>query len=355
MTKDIYVQIKPVGSFCNLKCDYCYVGKFKEERMVIMSDAILERTISDCIESSNTPTVTWHGGEPTLASILFFEKAARYAELHAGKKTIRNVIQTNATTVTPRFAKFFKEHQYEVGVSIDGPQDIHGIHRKTAIGKNSFEAVIKGLDILRNFGNNPLVIATITKEALPYAVEVFDFLVSLGFKTLKYSPVFDAVDDAFSISNEDWFLYLRKVFERWMGLEDSTISIREIDEIIAWLENKSINFCSSTKMCSNWVSVDSHGEIYPCEYFRSKFSYGNIRNLRLKDIPKTKQYGYFHKLFNIVPTKCSRCDFFNLCGNGCPATRVSNDGKTNPRGVYVYCEQRKELFRLIKSVFDDSV
>ena len=355
MEKDIYVQIKPVGSFCNLKCDYCYVEKFKKERMVVMSDAILERTISDCIESSNTPTITWHGGEPTLAGLSFFERAAKYTKKYVGDKTIRNVIQTNATTITPRLAKFFKENLYEVGVSIDGPQTIHGIHRKTPVRTNSFERVMRGLDLLRNFGNNPLVIATVTRETLPYATEVFDFLVSLGFKTIKYSPVFDANDDIFSIGNEDWYLYLKRVFERWVELEDSAISVREIDEIIAWLENKSINFCSSTRTCSNWVSVDPRGEIYPCEYFRSEFSYGNIENLRLKDIPNTQQHNYFCRLFNAVPAKCKGCDFFNLCGNGCPATRVSLNGKTDPNGVYVYCEQRKELYRLIKNTFDDSL
>jgi len=355
MNKDIYVQVKPVGSFCNLKCDYCYVEKFKINKMFVMSNDILERIIFDCIESSCTPTITWHGGEPTLAGISFFEKAAEYVEKYKGNKIVRNVIQTNATTITPHLSKFFSEHNYEVGISIDGPLMIHGKHRKTLNGKNTYKAVIKGLDLLRNFSNYPFVITTVTNDTLPYAIEVFDFLVNLGFKVIKYSPVFDAKDDCFSISSENWFLYLKKIFNRWVDLENSEISIREIDEIIAWLENKSINFCSSTKTCLNWVSVDPKGEIYPCEYLRSKYSYGNIIHQKLKDISNTEKYCHFCKLFNRIPVKCKKCNFFDKCGNGCPATRILPNGKMNTQGIYVYCEQRKKLFQLVKDTFNVNV
>jgi len=347
------LQLKPVGSFCNLKCKYCYVEPFKEgRRFQVMGDNILERTISNFLKNTSVPIITWHGGEPTLAGLEFFQRAIEFMNSYRQPgQTVRNVLQTNATLITPQFAGFLKETEFEVSVSLDGPQNVHGIHRVNYAGKNSFPDVIRGIENLRQAGLDPSVIATVTQETLPFAVEVFDFLVQNGFRRIKYSPVYDSASDQFSISSEKWYTYLLTVFNRWFELGNPDISVRELDEVIAWLDKETVALCSSENSCFNWVSVDPNGQLYPCEYLRSFYGYGNIETISLQDIPETENYQRFLKIVKAPPEKCKQCEFYSLCGNGCPATRVEN-GLLTPSGVYVYCEQRQKLFGVVKQAFE---
>ncbi len=125
--------------------------------------------------------------------------------------------------------------------------------------------------------------------------------------------------------------------------------IRELDEVIAWLSDKTINLCSSDKSCLNWVSIDPEGQLYPCEYLRSLASYGNILDTDLQNLQKTIAYKNFKKVFLQMPEKCHKCEFYRFCGNGCPATRVKDNLMAHD-GIFVYCEQRKKLYKEIKKL-----
>lgn len=349
------VQLKPVGSSCNIKCSYCYVEPFKNREITIMNDEILEKIIRKTLSNSNHPTFSWHGGEPTIAGIDFFKKAIRMIKKYKGKNhCIRHMIQTNGTLITPEFANFFKENNFGVSISIDGPESVHGMHRKTHGNKNSFHSVMNGLRNLQMAKIEPSVICTVTKETLGFPIETFNFLLSCGFKKIKFSPVFDANNDMFNISSEEWYGYLNTIFDIWFDLEDPSIQIRELDEVILWIEKKRLTLCSSDQSCLSWISIDPNGNIYPCEYLRSEYSYGNINSMELTDIPKTKEYRCFTEIFKDIPVKCKKCHFYELCGNGCPATRIE-DGKISTKGIYVYCQERQMLYTKIKQCFEQEL
>lgn len=349
------VQLKPVGSSCNIKCSYCYVEPFKSHNIKVMDYQTLEHTIIKCLESSDAPTFSWHGGEPLLAGIDFLKKAMGLMKKHRrNKQRIRNMIQTNAMLIMPETAKFLKRHRFGVSVSLDGPENIHGKHRVDRSGKNTFDAVMRGISNLRDAKVQPSVICTVTQDTLPFAAEVFHFLVSIGFKKIKYSPVFDSTCDNFSISNDEWYSYLQTVFDEWFALEDPDIQVRELDEVILWLTGEKLSLCSSDQSCLSWISIDPDGNMYPCEYLRSKYSYGNIRHEDFLDIHKTSEYKGFCKTFKAIPPKCKKCEFHPFCGNGCPATRMAN-GIMSAKGVYVYCEERKMLYNAIKHAFEEAL
>lgn len=126
--------------------------------------------------------------------------------------------------------------------------------------------------------------------------------------------------------------------------------LKTINEVIAWLLKRSINLCSCNRTCLHWVSIDPKGEIYPCEYLREQYYYGNITQMELRDVYYTSPYQGFKKIYETVPLKCQHCGSFKVCGNGCPATRV-RDGKISLDGVYAFCEQRRKLFYEIEKVF----
>ena len=352
MKKGFALQLKPVGSFCNLVCRYCYALPFRTGSFRLMHDRVWERSISECITTNVEPTITWHGGEPMLAGLRFYKRVQNFIDANRkSDKKIRQMIQTNGVLVTSSFAKFFQKSGFEIGISIDGPEKIHGMHRVDYLGRNSFNSAMRGLNLLRDAGLNPSVIATVTVETLPFATEVFEFLVEIGLRSIKYSPVYDSREDRFNISSDSWFKYLSAVFDSWMKHGDSGISILDLDEVIAWLDpNGSYPMCSSNQSCIRWASIDPDGTMYPCAYFRSAMPYGNILNRSLRNVVFTRGYRQFKKIFVEPPQQCQQCDFFNLCGNGCPATRVI-DNRLDPSGVYVYCEERRKLFQKIKSVF----
>lgn len=346
------LQLKPVGSECNLVCSYCYAQPFKTDQLEVMSDQVLERAIAGCIAGSAEPTITWHGGEPLVAGLKFYQRAQKIIAQHQKPgQIVRQVMQTNATLITNEFASFLKEVGFEVGVSIDGPEHVHNLNRVDYAGRGSFRKTMRGLEQLRKAGLDPSVIATVTTETLPFATEVFDFLVEVGFRSIKYSPVFDSQTDRFSISSERWFEYLAVVFGEWYGYGDPDISILDLDEVIAWLDRKPYPMCSSNRSCLSWVSIDPDGTMYPCAYFRAEMPYGNIMTTPLREVAETVVYQKFRQFHKNLPEECKACEFFDVCGNGCPATRV-RDSVLDPMGVYVYCEERRMLFAKIKSVFE---
>jgi uncharacterized protein len=348
------VQLKPVGSNCNLRCKYCYARPYlvKGERM---SKDVLEKVIKKLLRYSFYPSISWHGGEPTLAGYDFFRYAMDLIEKYRrpGQK-VRNLIQTNGTLISPQLAKLFSKYNFGVSISLDGPEYVNGINRITVNGDNSFNQIIEGIKILREQGVDPSVICTVSKDALPFAKETFDFLVSQGFKRIKYGPVFDSTKDRFSVSNDEWFSYLKTVLYRWFNMSNPDIQVREIDEAITWFSGESLKLCSCDRTCLQWVSVNPKGELYPCEYLRKSYYYGNINNIEFSDIPFSSGYREFSDIYKKNPLKCQRCDFFNVCGNGCPATRVKN-GKMSLDGVYAFCDQRKRLFREASNLFEEAL
>lgn len=348
------VQLKPVGSACNLRCKYCYARPHLISDN-IMSEEVLECVVRKTLKNSPQPTFSWHGGEPTLVGVNFLNAFVDFVEKYRldGQK-VRNLIQTNATKITPELAEIFQKYNFGVSISLDGPEYIHGINRLFWDSRNSFSSTMEGIELLRDYGVDPSVICTVSLKTLPFASEVFDFLVSQGFKRIKYSPVFDSVNDEFSITNEEWYNYLKIVFHKWFDLGDSSVQVRDLDEVIMWLSRNTFNLCSVNRTCLCWVSINPKGEIYPCEYLKNKFYYGNILHINFSDIPNTAAFQRFQKIYEKVPSKCQRCEFYRVCGNGCPVTRVK-DGKVALDGVYAFCEERKCLFYEIQRVFDSAL
>lgn len=349
------LQIKPVGSRCNIRCHYCYVMPFRKEGLVRMSEEVLEKTLRQCFQGNPHPTITWHGGEPLLAGIAFYQMAVRLIQRYSQEcESVVNLVQTNATLMTPEMAQLFADNDFRVGVSIDGPKLLHGIHRVDSSGKNTFDRVKFGVSHMISAGLSPWVTCTVTPETLQYPKEVFRFLVEMGFKNIKYNPVYDSPYDQFSIQPEQWLEYLRQVFCEWFELGDESIEVREFDEVISWLDDCQSSLCRGTEGCLSWVSVDPSGDLYPCEYLRSYHGYGNIREMNFSEIPLTSAYQSFRAHFSSKPEQCQECSFFKQCGNGCPATRVK-DGQMAHDGLYVYCQEKRGLFEHIRREFEEAL
>lgn len=350
MEKAIGIQIKPVGNVCNIACKYCYARPFIKNYQ-LMSMETIETLVRKMCSYQKNLLFTWHGGEPLLPGLDFYKKVMDIIEKYSDGHEIKHVVQTNGTLIDKDFACFLVKNKFEIGISLDGTKRTHDLNRILPTGYGTFDKVMRGVNFLREFGYNPSTISTVTKETLPYAVETFDFLTKNGFKKLKFSPVYDSATDSFSISNDEWFEYIKQVFYRWLELDDDTISVREIDEVISWFGDEPFDLCSTKNICLSWASIDPDGELYPCEYLRSEMSYGNIKDISIEEMFKGIAFNKFKQKFLHTPEKCKQCEFYKFCGNGCPAIRVDEMGNLKHDGVYVYCKERRRLYEEIKKHF----
>lgn len=344
------LQIKPVGNNCNLHCEYCYAMPFRCENFKILDLEVVEKIVKEAFEVTDNLIITWHGGEPTMPGVKYYKDYMAIVEKYkAPHQNVVNMIQTNATLITDEFAQFFVDNDFIVSVSIDGDAETHNRNRHYASGKESYDKTMEGVTLLRKYGIYPPVIATVSKNTYEDCERTFKSFISEGFTEIKFSPVYDSAEDEFSISSDEWLTYIKRVMDLWMEMQDPSIKVREIDEVLEWFSGGQINTCSSTNSCINWMSIDEEGNVYPCEYLRATESYGNVKEMHIADVFNTEAHKRFVAKVMHIPDECKACEFYSMCGNGCPATRVRNNELVY-NGVYVYCEERKGLYGYISEI-----
>lgn len=347
------LQIKPVGNECNINCTYCYASPFKKNKLQVMDSKILERIVKESIDNADEITVSWHGGEPTIAGLQFFQQYMNYINKYKKEnQIIVNRIQTNATLITSDLAKFFKENNFIVSVSIDGPKFLHDINRCDFNKKGTFNKTMNGVKILRENGIEPEVIATISQTNVDHPEDIFNFFHNNKFKYLKLNAIYDSNTDSFSISNELWLAFMKKIFDLWVEAMDSNFHIREIDDVLTSISGQQINCCNGAASCLKWISIDPNGDMYPCEYLRASKGYGNITSMSFKEVLVNNNYKDFIDMFEKLPKECLKCKLLKYCGNGCPATRVKNN-KTVFDGHYVYCKYNQEMFNYVNKTLNN--
>jgi len=202
--KPLYVMVKPVGAVCNLACDYCYylekANLYKDNLKHVMSDELLEKFIDEYINSQTMPQVlfTWHGGETLMRPLSFYKKAMELQKKYACGRTIDNCIQTNGTMLTDEWCEFFRENNWLVGVSIDGPQEFHDEYRKNKMGKPSFVKVMQGINLLKKHGVEWNAMAVINDFNADYPLDFYRFFKEIGCQYIQFAPIVERI-----LSHED--------------------------------------------------------------------------------------------------------------------------------------------------------
>ena len=193
--KPLYVMLKPVGSRCNLDCDYCYylekANLYTEKKNHVMSEELLEKFIKEYIESQTMPQVlfTWHGGETLMRPLSFYKKAVELQKKYAGGRQIDNSIQTNGTLLTDDWCRFFKENNFLVGISIDGPQEFHDEYRRDKMGRPSFHKVMRGMELLNKHGVEYNCMAVVNDYNADFPLEFYRFFKTTGRKPISVNEI----------------------------------------------------------------------------------------------------------------------------------------------------------------------
>ena len=361
--RECLVMAKPAGPRCNMRCAYCYyVGK---ESVLPKGPGrlpvdVLERYIGQRLDAAAGPVVhfEWHGGEPTLLGLDYFRSIVRMQRAHlpAGKR-VSNGLQTNGTLVDGAWAGFLAAEEFSVGLSLDGPAEMHDAFRRMADGGATHARVERAYRLLRDRGVSPSVLCVLHARNAPEPDRVFDYFRGLGVAHLQFLPL--AAGSAFAGSAaaapETAGEFLCRVFDRWIHEAAGRMVIQNIDEALRPLYGLPHALCVQRETCGEVAVLERDGGFYACDHFvDSDHLIGNVRERSLADMaadPRMVQFGRAKR--NGLPRACRECGVLSMCNGGCPKDRApaapGEDGGLNRlcpayRSFFSHC--RPELARL---------
>ena len=349
----MHFTIKPVSYRCNLHCDYCfYLPKGNSGQLPpgpkVMSDEVLEAFIASYIAACPGDTVyfTWQGGEPLLAGLDFYRKAFALQAQYAGGKKVENAVQTNGTLINEEWCQLFKEHQVLLGVSIDGPQELHDAWRKNSRGVGSFDEVMAGIELLKRYGIPFNTLTCINAVNYTKPLEVYHFLKSLGSTYWQFSEVVETTPEQeqmgwalgnyqvkpFSLPSDAYGTFMLPLFKQWVRHDVGRIVVRQFESLIACVLGLGHHSCVWEERCPDNFVLEANGDIYECDQtVYPGYKLGNILELG----PKCKHDGivrdsglaalhaqHLTACKQQLSAQCQACPYLPLCHGGCVKHRI---------------------------------
>ena len=360
-----YVMAKPNGSSCNLNCSYCYYlekAKLYENRKSLeMSDETLEKYIESYIQAQPVPEVlfTWHGGETLLRDISFYRKAITFQKKYGRGRNIDNVLQTNGTLLTDEWCKFFKDNNFLIGISIDGPEHCHDVYRKNKGGKATFQQVMRGIELLQKHQVDFNTLSVINDYNVDYPIEIYNFFKEIGSQYMQFSPIVEQIsktradglnllppegsDDAIPAP---WNVNARKfgefyiaMFDEWIKNDVGKYYVQLFDAALAGTVGEMPGVCIFGETCGHATVMEFNGDMFACDHFVfPEYKIGNIKTHTIYEMvfsQKQLQFGADKR--DLLPTQCRQCEFKKLCNGECPKNRIIKTSTGEP-GLNYLCE-----------------
>ena len=354
-----HVMTKPIGPICNLDCEYCfYLEKedlYPETRSFRMNDETLENYVKQYIEAQqiNEVTFAWQGGEPTLMGVDFFKQAIRYQQKYRRTgMTIQNTFQTNATLLDDEWGQFFKRNKFLIGISIDGPPEIHDKYRYDKRGRPSSEQVIRGLRILQEHKVDYNILCVVNRHNAEYPKEVYNYFKELGAEFMQFIPAVEHFDgenvSPRSVTAKQYGKFLSAIFDEWVVSDIGKIFVQIFDVALeAWM-GYNPSLCVFNETCGDAMAIEHNGDLYSCDhYVTPDYFIGNIEDTSLADLvdsPFQRKFGTDKK--ETLPEYCRNCEVKFVCNGGCPKNRIikTPDGED---GLNYLCDGYMHFFKHI--------
>lgn len=338
---------------CNLNCSYCYYDK--TNGMKEMPQFVLEKVISEALKhNDNEVGFVWHGGEPLLRGISFFEKIiATQKKFINNDQTIVNSIQTNGVLLNEEWVAFLKVNSFRVGISIDGHEDLHNRNRKSKNNSNHFSEIENGLRLCQNKKLGFGLLLVITNYSADKTAEIFKFITSHGISKFDFLPCVVLNNDGtingnLSLNPKLYKKFLINFFKLWIENGEPNIDIRFFKDTIRGIYNKPQMLCTFLENCHQHLTIETDGKIYFCDRFPQSESncLGNITDSL--NIESNEIYKVFKNKSSRVPKECLSCSCLKICGSGCNFYRyIINPEMDN---VSYYCESYKTFFNHVKKL-----
>ncbi len=379
--RHFHVLAKPTGAICNLDCKYCF---FLSKEMLYpgdrfrMADDLLETYIRQLLESQPGPqiSVAWQGGEPTLMGLEFFRRAVATVEKHRRPGTvIEHTIQTNGTELTAEWCRFFREHGFLVGLSLDGPREMHDLYRVDKGGRPTFDKVMRAARLMQTHGVEFNILTTVHAGNVNHPLEVYRFLRDeVGTKFIQFIPIVERVtaemlplaNDGWgergsdprplylqdgglvtdrTVPSEGWGRFLNAIFDEWITRDVGTVFVQMFDAALASWVGAPAGLCIFGETCGNAVALEHNGDLYSCDHFvEPRHLLGNIRTvhmLQLVDSDQQRAFGNAKR--DSLPAYCRSCEVKFACHGECPKNRFISTPDGDP-GLNYLCAGYKAFF-----------
>jgi uncharacterized protein len=362
-SRDFQVFAKPAGPLCNLECQYCYYLNRQPLRHDIessrMPDALLEEYIVQHIEASTGPTIafSWHGGEPTLLGLDYFRRIVSLQHRHQPRNaSIFNGIQTNGILLDDAWCRFLASEGFGVGLSMDGPAELHDCYRVTKGKAPTHAQVLRAFERLRRHGISCDILCAVHDRNVLHPLQVYRFFKEIGAQYLGFLPIVQKMPGAASGPHtapaELFGEFLCAIFDEWRRRDIGRIAVQIFEEAARPAQGSNHSLCIFRKTCGQIPAIEHNGDFYPCDHFvDGQHRYGNIRETRLSkllDSPEQKAFGKAKQ--NTLPRYCRQCDVLDMCNGGCPKDRFirTPDGE---EGLNYLCPGYRRFFAYSRPFF----
>jgi len=330
--KPFSLLVKPASADCNLRCDYCfYLDKcslYPDEKKHRMSDAVLDRMIASYM-ATDQPVYAfgWQGGEPTLMGVDFFKRVTELQQKHGRSGTsVSNGLQTNCTMITDDLAQHLARYNFLVGVSLDGPAEVHDHWRTCVNGRGSHADVMDGIEVLKRNNVEFNILTLVNSENVRKPREIYRYLRDHGFLFHQYIECVEFDENGrtmpFAISGEEWGDFLCGIYDEWIQSDTRKVSIRLFDSILAMMVDGVANVCKMGKDCRQYFLVEYNGDIYPCDFFvEPDLRLGNLADGSWEDFLAADVYRAFGEHKAAWNRACDACEYLRYCAGDCQKNR----------------------------------
>jgi uncharacterized protein len=362
-----HLLAKPTGAICNLDCEYCF---FLDKELLYpgsnfrMDDEMLERYIRQLIDSHQIDqvAVAWQGGEPTLMGLDFYRRAMELEEKHARPgMTFLNTMQTNGTLLDDEWCAFFKEHNFLIGISIDGPRELHDVYRVDKGGKPTFDRVMRGVRLLQKHEVEYNILTTVNQVNGDHPLAVYHFIRDeIGADWMQFIPVVERINDDGrtlyqqgntvsdrSVQAEQFGRFLSEIYDEWVYNDVGRVYVQTFEAALRnWLGMNASGMCVFNETCGQGLAIEHNGDLYACDHFvEPDYFLGNIQQehmIELVSSPEQLKFG--QDKLDSLPQYCLDCDVRFACHGECPKNRfiLTPDGEG---GLNYLCAGFKDFFR----------
>ncbi len=386
--RPFHLLAKPTGAACNLDCSYCFFlskAQLYPGSRLRMDDAGLEAYIRQLLEAQPGPevVVAWQGGEPTLMGLPFFRRAVELvARYRRPGVDIQYTIQTNGTRLDDEWARFFKDNNFLVGLSVDGPRELHDRHRRTKGGGGSFDQVLAGWEALKRHGVDTNILCTVHADNGDHPLDVYRyFRDGLGARHLQFIPVIErATAETINLTAAGWGddhaatrplyrqqgdraaprsvgasqygAFLTAIWDEWVRRDVGTVFVQAFDVALGNRLGR-YALCVHAPTCGDALVLEHNGDLYSCDhYVEPDYRLGNIHDTPLVELvasPRQRQFGQEKQ--DALPQMCRDCDVLHQCHGGCPKDRFATTPDGEP-GLNHLCEGYRAFFRHIAPAVD---
>jgi uncharacterized protein len=353
---------KPTGSACNLHCDYCFF--LKKEALYPgssfrMPDEVHEAYIRQLLEAHQVPQVTiaWQGGEPTLMGLDFFRRSVELQKKYRKPGTrIENTFQTNGILLDDEWCRFFHDNGFLIGLSLDGPKELHDVHRKDKGGHGTFDRVLAAARRLQAHRVEFNILCTVNSDNSRRPLDVYRFFRDeLGARYIQFIPIVERDNDSGyqeghkvtdrSVGPEEFGRFLIAIFDEWVSKDVGETFVLNFDGALAgWLDMAG-TVCIFGPTCGLGLALEHNGDLYSCDHFvEPKFLLGNIMETPLIDlVASEKQTKFGRDKKETLPRYCRECEFLRVCHGECPKNRFVEAPGGEP-GLNYLCAGYKAFF-----------